>query len=214
MHHVSNHFSQSGDSKWVHFAPSTRCPLICQMIACLVAADRFIHHPCAFSNRSQFDSTCGFPGEGPTEEWSLFSHNTGSLRTTMQWQTAQDSVICVQEPRIGRNNHRDATFRVQATGRHLFPSKLLPGLITNHGVSRTPHGGSAILAPHENTQAFDPLQDLTGQYQGLFDSTRVSAVWHQVSKHVRALIWSFYGRTGASSEQDPHSWNDRALEQI
>ena len=28
------------------------------------------------------------------------------------------------------------------------------------------------------------------------------------------MIWSFYGRTGASSEQDPHSWNDSVLEAI
>ena len=141
-----------------------------------------------YSNRCQFDSTKGYPGEGPTETWSLFSHNTGSLRTTMQWQSSQDSVLCVQEPRIGRNNHRDALFRVQATGRHLFPSKLLPGLITNHGVSRTPHGGAAILAPRETSIAFDPQQDITGRYQELYNTTRVTAIWHQVTKHVRFVL--------------------------
>ena len=167
-----------------------------------------------YSNRMQFDSTRGYPGEGPADTWSLFSHNTGSLRTTMQWQSSQDSVLCVQEPRIGRNNHRDALFRVQAAGRHLFPSKLLPGLITNHGVSRTPHGGAAVLAPRETSIAFAPEQDITGRYLELYNTTRVTAMWHQVTRHVRALIWSFYGRTGASSEQDPHSWNDSTLEAI
>ena len=109
---------------------------------------------------------------------------------------------------------RDALFRVQATGRHLFSSKLLPGLITNHGVSRTPHGGAAILAPRDTSIAFSPEQDITGQYLDLYNSTRVTAIWHQVTPHVRALIWSFYGRTGAPSEQDPHSWNNTTLEAI
>ena len=109
---------------------------------------------------------------------------------------------------------RDALFRVQATGRHLFSSKLLPGLITNHGVSRTPHGGAAILAPRDTSIAFSPEQDITGQYLDLYNSTRVTAIWHQVTPHVRALIWSFYGRTGASSEQDPHLWNNTTLEAI
>ena len=214
LHHVSSQLAKSCATMWVPVAPLTRCPFRRQIDACWCAALLRCRKPQSFSNRSQFDCTFGFPGEGPDDTWSLFSHNTGSLRTTMQWQSSMDSVLCVQEPRIGRNNHRDASFRVQATGRQLFSSKLLPGLITNHGVSRTPHGGSAILAPQETTQAFDPLQDITGLYQELYNSTRVTAVWHQVTKHVRALIWSFYGRTGASSEQDPHSWNDHALSQI
>ena len=214
LHHVSSQLAKSCATMWVPVAPLTRCPFRRQIDACWCAALLRCRKPQSFSNRSQFDCTFGFPGEGPDDTWSLFSHNTGSLRTTMQWQSSMDSVICVQEPRIGRNNHRDASFRVQATGRQLFSSKLLPGLITNHGVSRTPHGGSAILAPQETTQAFDPLQDITGLYQELYNSTRVTAVWHQVTKHVRALIWSFYGRSGASSEQDPHSWNDHALSQI
>ena len=215
MHSVMCLFAADvGTTKCVHFAQLTRCPPRVQRGACLSIDGPWAQCPGDFSNRSQFDSTRGYPGEGPADLWTLFSHNTGSLRTTMQWQSSEDSVLCIQEPRIGRNNFRDASFRVKATGRSLFSSKLLPGLITTHGVSRTPHGGSAILAPPETTQAFDPQQDITGQYQALFNTTRVTAVWHQVTKHVRALIWSFYGKTGASSEQEPHVWNDDILSKI
>ena len=215
MHSVMCLFAADvGTTKCVHFAQLSRCPPRVQRGACLSIDGLWAQCPGDFSNRSQFDSTRGYPGEGPADLWTLFSHNTGSLRTTMQWQSSEDSVLCIQEPRIGRNNFRDASFRVKATGRSLFSSKLLPGLITTHGVSRTPHGGSAILAPPETTQAFDPQQDITGQYQALFNTTRVTAVWHQVTKHVRALIWSFYGKTGATSEQEPHVWNDDILSKI
>lgn len=215
LHYVICHIvADGGIAMCVHFAQLDSCPFRCQRISCRSAAAMFLSHLSSFSNRSQFDSTLGYPGEGPDDMWSLFSHNTGSLRTSMQWQSSGDTVLCIQEPRIGRNNVRDASFRVQATGRTLFTSKLLPGLITTHGVSRTPHGGSAILAPPETTQCFDPSQDVTGQYQDLYNTTRVTAVWHQVTKHVRALIWTFYGKTGAASELEPHVWNDDALKKI
>ena len=87
-----------------------------------------------------FDSTRGFPGEGPPnlQSWSIRSANVGSLQANKSWKTWINDVIAVQESRIGRNNVRSAKFDVESTGRELFHGELLPGLITSHGIKRTP----------------------------------------------------------------------------
>ena len=75
-----------------------------------------------------FDSTCGFPGEGPMKPpncsvgacWSISTANIGSLKTSSFWQTNEDVIYCLQETRIGRNNFRTSCKQVQTTKRSLF----------------------------------------------------------------------------------------------
>ena len=165
-----------------------------------------------------FDSTLGFPGEGPVGShdglWSLVSANVGSLNTNVQWKAFEDKVLCLQETRVGRNNLRTATKSVEATGRSFFGGGLLPGFIQKTGGSRIAHGGTAILAPPQLATTFDTAADQTGLYGKLFDSNRVHAVWIQVTKKIRLLVFNVYARTGASSSDSIFDENNELFADI
>ena len=161
----------------------------------------------------EFDCSLGFPGEGPSDDkpWSLISANIGSLFSHVGWKAWEDHVICLQESRIGKNNVRNARFEVSNCGKHLFHGELLPGVISVHGYKRTPHGGTAIVGPPQTTKYFSFDEDATGKYKPLFLSKRVVACWVQILPRVRALIFSLYAQTGASSDSNIHEKNDKYL---
>ena len=161
----------------------------------------------------EFDCTLGFPGEGPNHPKSMnfVTANIGSLKTNQTWKTLDYTLMCVQEMRIGRNNLRTSRFEVQSHSKELFPGKTLPGLIQANGRQRTAHGGTAILAPSPLTLAFDPASDLTGKYKTLYATTRCNAVWFQVTRSIRALVFSFYGHTGVKSDAVAFETNDTLL---
>ena len=75
-----------------------------------------------------FDSTLGYPGEGPPQLWSILSSNIGSFFKDDSWKGWSDTFVCLQETRIGRNNFRNATKAAGACGKNLFLGDLLPGL--------------------------------------------------------------------------------------
>ena len=127
-----------------------------------------------------FDSTLGFPGEGPDHPWSILSSNVGSFFKDNTWKGWHDCVVCLQETRIGRNNFRNATKSALAAGKNLILGDLLPGLFRSDGSGSTSHGGVALLAPSTTTSPFEESQDTTGLFRGLFHSKRVQAVWHQI----------------------------------
>ena len=162
-----------------------------------------------------FDSTCGFPGEGPDAQfWSLLSANVGSLHANKTWKTWDDDVLAVQETRLGRNNFRSARFDVESTGKGMFHGELLPGLITSHGIRRTPHGGVAILSPSQLTKPFDPKEDSTGHYHELFKSKRVVACWVQILPTTRLLLVNVYAQTAAASDSRVRDYNDLVFQKI
>ena len=167
-------------------------------------------------HRFDFDSTLGFPGEGPCDgaPWSLISANIGSIFSHAVWKSWADSVFCFQETRIGRNNVRNAKFEAVNVGKQLFPGELLPGVISTHGYKRTPHGGTAILGPPQTTMPFSFDDDTTGKYKTLFLTKRVVACWIQVLPKVRALVFSLYAQTGASSDSNIHDVNDNILQDM
>ena len=168
----------------------------------------------------EFDALKGFPGEGPdppnsqscSPHWSLSTANIGSLKTSTFWQSNFDTVYCLQETRIGRNNFRSSLKQVQATNRSLFCGELLSGIIRSDGRHVTMHGGTAILAPEAIARAFDPKDDLTDNYAEIFKSKRVNACWIQVTTTVRALVFSVYAKTGASASPEIMESNNHLLE--
>ena len=160
-----------------------------------------------------FDSSCGFPGEGPNQ-WSLLTANVNSMSTNHMWKTWTDPLICLQETRVGKNNHRSMSFKVKEQGKQLFTGALLPGLQIANGKHRTQHGGTAILAPAATTLEFSPMLDATGKYAKLFETKRVVAVWHQVASHLRVLVWSIYAKTGANSDPAAYEFNDALFEDV
>ena len=93
-------------------------------------------------------------------------------------------------------------------GKKLFRGKLLPGLLQKNGKHRVAHGGTAIVAAKELTLPFDPKQDTTALYSKHFEAMRCNACWVQVTRKIRALVFSIYAITGASSDQHIHDQNE------
>ena len=166
-----------------------------------------------FFRMLRFDASLGFPGEGH-KNWTFLSSNVTSLSTNHIWKTWNETVLCLQETRLGKNNLRTVTTQVQSVGRSLIRGELLPGLLMSNGRTRTQHGGTAILGPPELCSPFDPSDDLTGLYTGLFRTQRVVAAWVQVTKHVKALVFSIYAQTAASALPQVLEANDKLLEDV
>ena len=162
-----------------------------------------------------FDATLGFPGEAPWQpgpEWSIVSYTVESLK---DWKTLDDSILCLQETRIGRNNLRSSKSVVSATGRSLYPGALLSGLITEQGSQRIPHGGTAVLGTEGLCKAFRKDQDMTLQYDSLFQSKRCNALWIQVIPiRSKCLCYCFYGQSLASTDKNIHDSNNSLLEEV
>ena len=169
---------------------------------------------CHFGTTS-FDGTCGYPGEGPPQEhFTLVSANVGSVRTNHDWKSWDAQAICLQETRIGRNNHRTATFSFQEFGFQPVYGSLLSGVIHATGWTQTPCGGTAVLGPKCATQPFCQQHDCTGLFKKLYDTKRLAFAWIQVAPQIKALVISLYAVTGASQDQKLHDENNSLLEDV
>ena len=157
-----------------------------------------------------FDSSLGFPGEGPCSSnlWTLSSSNIGSLKTNLGWKHSVDNVQCLQETRIGCNNIRVSRKAVEETGLALHMCAPLKGMFRTDGQHTTMHGGTAILAAPELSFPFDFLEDHTGLYKQLFDNHRANACWIQVTPSQKALVFSVYAKTAASAVSEVFDYND------
>ena len=165
-------------------------------------------HQCHFGSTG-FDQTCGFPGEGPWEDDTIFhSANIGSIQSNHEWKTWQSHITCLQETRIGKNNHRTASFAIREAGFSPVLSDLLPGFIPHKSKMQTPCGGSAVLGPPALTQPFLAHQDATGLFETLHKTRRVALAWVQVTSSRKALVCSVYAATGASQDNTTHNQNN------
>ena len=131
-----------------------------------------------------FDATLGFPGEGPEPPlMSLVSANIGSIATNPLWKTWDADIVCLQETRVGKNNHRSASKNFQTKGWTPCLGALLPCLWHKSGSSQTPCGGTLVAAPDSLIRFFHPSQDQTRLFDKLFRSRRVAVAWCQVTAH-------------------------------
>lgn len=156
------------------------------------------HDPSCFSVLS-FDQTLGFPGEGP---WSLMSANIDAFHSHPDCAQWDADVIALQETRLSCNNITDARHKSLEFNKDIFFGKLLTDKKNIKGVFKVPHGGTAFLAPSVSTRNFHQDDDVTGTWTKLQNTTRVSAIWHQVMPKLRVLVFSFYGQ--ASLAHDAH----------
>ena len=161
-----------------------------------------------------FDSTLGYPGEGP-QSWSCVTANIDSLATNPQCASWDDDVICIQETRVAQSNLRDTQCCIRAFDKEFFPGKLLDHTRQKNGVYRIPHGGVAILSDKSKTRTFVAKDDSTSLWNGLFASTRVTAVWHQVLPKLKVLCFTYYAKAWKQHTEDEiHSLNDDVLGKI
>ena len=140
--------------------------------------------------------------------------NVGSLKTSSHWRHTDDQVICLQETRIGRNNHRSAIKEVQSCGKSLFCGELLPGIIRTDGHHTTTHGGTAVIAAETLVSPFLYEQDQTGKYKAVFASKRANACWVQITRSMRALVFSVYAKSGASANHEILLDNDQLFSDV
>ena len=163
----------------------------------------------------EFDASLGYPGEGPPErQMTLVSANIGSIMTDVSWKTWNADVVCLQETRVGRNNHRTASKAFHSVGFTPCFSDLLPGIWHGSNTTKTPCGGTLIAGGSAYLKNFEIQQDATGIYERIFKTKRVVAAWLQVTAKKRALVISVYARTSASQDTKIHAENNDLFEDI
>ncbi len=161
-----------------------------------------------------FDSTLGFPGEGP-DCWTCITANIDSSATNPQCASWSDDLVCIQETRVAQSNLKDTLCCIHSFNKEFFPGKLLDHTRQKNGVYRIPHGGVAILSDKAKTTSFSPKDDSTGAWNGLYASTRVSAVWHQVLPKLKLLCFTYYAKSWKQhDEEETHNHNDEILGKI
>lgn len=165
-----------------------------------------------------FDSTLGYPGEGPgtepkNQQWKCISANIDSIQSNIDFLNWDHDICFLQETRLSNLNFDTNLKTVKKCGKHIFPGGLLKEKADKNGTFKTPHGGCAILAPQATTRAFESKDDATGLWDSLHRTTRVSAVWHQISKNTRVLCVSFYGHSGVNDNNNLEV-NDHLIDNI
>ena len=158
-----------------------------------------------------FDSSLGFPGEGP-DKWTCITANVESLATHPHYLNWQDDAQILQEIRVAQSNYDDVKFKLKTSNRYLHCSRLLELKQQKNSVYRIPHGGTGIIAPQALLQPFCASDDITGKWEEIACTTRVTGAWMQVQSKLKILVFSFYGHTcHTDKEEEIHELNNRIL---
>ena len=143
--------------------------------------------------QSQFDSTIGYPGEGP---WTLASLNVGSLEKHDELLGTSFDAVALQETRITSTNCHDLTQKARDISKDLFcgpmMQKMPNGFPTWGGVASLTHSGTS--------RPFTADDDVTGHFHTLHATARFHAVWIAVSPNRRMLLVSLYCYTSAQQD--------------
>ena len=144
------------------------------------------------NSRCQFDSSCGFPGEG----WTLSSINVGSLEKHPEALMHKTNCLAIQETRV--TNYNLVKVNLEASNNsltlhHGALMKYLPGGLPEYG-------GVAIASACGSSKPYDPKDDCSRIYQNLVASGRCTAAWVAVSDRLTLLVVSVYGFSGAQSD--------------
>ena len=159
-----------------------------------------------------FDSTLGYPGEGP--RWSMISANIDSFATNASCLHWNADAFMLQEARIAESNLTEAQRKAALCNFGLFCSQPLQKLRASNGTFRIPSGGTATCSHKELTQIFEDKMDVSGAWPLLRATCRVTATWHQVSPGVKLLAFNFYAIANAASERSKFERNNEMLDQI
>lgn len=167
---------------------------------------------CSLANTSphdSFDRTLGFPGEG----WTVVSQNVGSLHLHDQVLGSGDDVIALQETRVSESNHRQITQRAHDNNLQIHYGHFMAARASSSG-TKIEWGGVAIATKDGTSIPFDPQDDVSGEYQSLFDSHRACASWVSTSCNRCILVFSVYCFSGATSDPAKQAANNMMLYQV
>ena len=159
-----------------------------------------------------FDSTLGYPGEGP-DTWTFRSANLDALSSNPAVWDWDNDVFMFQETRLSASNFDANQFLAAKHGKTIFPECLLKERKNKNGVFKTPNGGVAICVASQLAQPFLAEQDATSHWNDLWMSTRFCATWIQVTPKTKVLCATFYG-FASHTDCDIHSINTHYLEKI
>lgn len=162
------------------------------LFAGVVCAPRFYFERHLFT-QSHFDSTMGYPGEGP---WTLASLNVGSLEKHDELLGTSFDAVALQETRITSTNCHDLKQKARDLSKDLFcgpmMQKMPNGFPTWGGVASLTHSGTS--------RPFTADDDVTGHFHTLHATARFHAVWIAVSPNRRMLLVSLYCYTSAQQD--------------
>ena len=167
----------------------------------------------------KFDSTLGFPGEGPANasqpQWTCLTANIDSIATHPHVYEWTDSALLLQETRVAESNLSQVLYKVKASNNSFVTSKLLSPIRQKNGVHRIPHGGTGIIAGQNCIAPFQDSDDSTGLWSDIKNTTRVTAAWIQVTRKVKLLAFSFYAFPCVTADfESIHATNDDILKKI
>ena len=147
-----------------------------------------------------FDSTKGYPGEGP---WTLSTINVGSLEKHEEIYQQKVQCLAIQETRITDANSKKCHLHASACEFDLHCGPHLGYLPSGHPA----WGGVAIASEGGSSIPFESKHDSLGIWPSLWASARVCAQWVAVSPSTTMLIFSFYGYPNAGDANMKNSTN-------
>ena len=159
-----------------------------------------------------FDSSLGYPGEGPNLWTGIFA-NADSFPANTGILSFEADAYFLQEARVSTANHIDCLRKAQSFGFSLFCSQLLHPIQQRSGYCKVPYGGTATICSGATTQLFDPSSDETRLWATLTSTTRVTASWHQVSRDAELLVINFYAAS-AANEKATFDYNNDLLSNL
>ena len=107
-----------------------------------------------------------------------------------QWQ--HDAFI-LQETRVASTNIENVQQISKQHNKIFHTRKLLQHRQQKNSTFRIPHGGTAIVTSPDILSPFSQQDDLTGKWNEVVPSCRISAAWIQVLPKLKVLVFSFYG---------------------
>ena len=144
-----------------------------------------------------FDCTKGYPGEGP-DSWCITTANIDSLAAHPSVLSWDSDVLLLQETRCGENTLPASYASAAAAGWKMVHGLPVPKLRMKNNVSRTNHGGVAMLGKPGLVKPFVPPPEVKDTWTKLYSTCRIAGCWVQATPSTRVLVFSFYGVTRAS----------------
>ena len=163
-----------------------------------------------------FDSTLGYPGEGPRDppsemiDWHIASINVGSLERHSEIYEKEFDAICLQETRHTDSNTKNLTLKAHSYGMslHLGPSMKY---LSNGSPM---WGGVAIASTSGSSRPFVESDDASQIWPSLISTARVTASWVAVAEQITVLVVSVYAFPCAQSDHGKVAGNNNIFQMI
>jgi len=163
-----------------------------------------------------FDSTLGYPGEGPEasshegSDWTIASINVGSLERHPEVYGKEFDSICLQETRHTDSNHKNLVMKASSYG-----MSLQVGPAMKYMPNGAPMwGGVAVASISGTSRPFEASDDATLIWPSLQSTARVAASWVAATEQITVLVVSVYAFPCAQSDHGKVASNNNIFQMI